>query len=142
MTAREPPPRHTCTAAHAAPGRWAISRFRLGGTAGVCTFRLVIGFEVSPGELRTAGAAGGAVADGVRGVDLAAPARGLGAALPGGAVAAAAGEVERVWSGAVTSLAAGMGRHATAMAAAADGYAGADAAAVAALRAPAPIAAG
>lgn len=63
------------------------------------------GFVAPVEELRRAGDAAGRVGVAVRSVELASAARTLSAALPGGAVAQAAAEIERRWAGLVTSAA-------------------------------------
>lgn len=63
------------------------------------------GFVAPVEEVRRAGEAAGRVGAAVRSVELGPVARTLAAALPGGAVARAGGEIERRWTGLVTSSA-------------------------------------
>ena len=79
------------------------------------SLRRVDGFQVPVVALTTAGQASGAVADGVRAVDLAVPMTTLAAAMPGGAVAQACNDVAAAWSQAITTLADGMRHHSTAL---------------------------
>ena len=66
--------------------------------------------------LISAGEASGAVADGVRAVDLAVSMTTLAAAIPGGGGAAARNDVAAAWSQAITGLADGMRHHSAALA--------------------------
>lgn len=84
---------------------------------------IVDGVEAPVEALRSAGAAGTAVAHGMRGVDLSAPSSTLAAALPGGAAQRATGEVATAWTATIAALAEGMAGHATAMADSAQAYA-------------------
>lgn len=69
-----------------------------------------------------AGGAAARVAGVVSGLDLAAPVRGLGAALPGGRTAAAAGQAGEAWVATVAEVAGQMRRHADALTACAQAY--------------------
>jgi hypothetical protein len=80
------------------------------------------GLEVVVPELRAAGEASRAVADGVRGLRLSGPATMIGDALPGGAAQQAGDLLAVTWSAAVTTTATAMGRHADNLVAAAQDY--------------------
>lgn len=84
------------------------------------------GYEVPIEALTASGEASTRVADGVRGVDLAAPVLALGSALPGGAVARSSAELGCTWAAAVTSVADGVARQGSALRAAASSYAEAE----------------
>jgi len=78
--------------------------------------------EVPVAELQAAGAAGVAVSDGLRGVDVAAPPTRLGAGLPGGASALAARDAAAGWADTAAALADGVAEHARAVTDSATAY--------------------
>ena len=90
--------------------------------------------QVMPARLAEAATAARAVADTVRGADVAGPVRAVGAALPGAATAGAAQALADRWAASVTGLAELVARHAAALGASADAYAGSDRSAADALR--------
>jgi uncharacterized protein YukE len=95
---------------------------------GAVAFVIVDGFEAPVETLRAAGAASTAVADGLRGTDLASPATALAAALPGGDAQRAGDEAAAAWRSTIATLADGMAAHATALTDSAQAYAGVESA--------------
>jgi hypothetical protein len=91
------------------------------------------GFEVPVEALRAAGRAGGAVADGVAVLPLAAAVGSVAEALPGGSAGAAASALAEAWRARLAAAAAALDQQAVALRTAADGYDRAERGAVAAL---------
>lgn len=91
------------------------------------------GFEVPVEALRDAGRAGGAVADGVAVLPLAAAVGSIAEALPCGSAGAAASALAEAWRARLAAVAAALRHHAAALQIAADGYDRAERGAVAAL---------
>ncbi len=84
------------------------------------------GFEVPPEALDAAGAGSVVVADGVRAVDLSAPAAALAAALPGGATQRAGAQAAAGWRAQLLELGDGMRGYAAALSGSAGTYRHAD----------------
>jgi hypothetical protein len=86
----------------------------------------VDGFTAPVAELDASAQASSAVADGVRGIDLAACADALTAALPGSRSATAAANTANTWRAGTKAAADGLTAHATALADTARDYRAAD----------------